>query len=133
MLAAPGSAFQEKAMQRIVATFLLVLALGANVAAIAQVTSAAPAHACCRRNAAQHHQCHESAASDQLHVHSTECCNRDCCRSAATARWANPGRLNTAISILVVEIHSDEVQPLGPATEASGSQSTRAPPRISIA
>jgi ferredoxin-like protein FixX len=119
-------------MQRIVATFLLLLAVAANVAAIAQVTTAAPPHACCRRSAPHH--CHESASSDQLHIHGTDCCNRNCCRvAAATSQWANPQPLSSAAVALQVDFHAIEAQPTAPATLFAPSQSTRAPPQISIA
>jgi len=113
-------------MQRIVATFLLLLALGANITAIAQVTSAVPAHACCRRNAAHH--CHESGSSESTNVHGTGCCNHDCCRAATTSQWAYPlpSAVPAASLVLAAELSAANLPKAGCVPAAS--KSTRGPP-----
>jgi hypothetical protein len=117
-------------MQRLTAKFLLLFALFGTVAPIAMAITA-PQHACCVRKT---HHCHESASPDstQLAIRS-QTCDHDCCRAAATSRWANTElRINPA-AVQNIETNITDSQPRPPAAQHSASQSTRAPPQLSIA
>jgi hypothetical protein len=127
-----GSA-SPKRMHRLTARILLLFALAGTFVPLALAATAAPPHACCRRKAA--HPCHDSAAieSDQLAIRSAGCCNHDCCRAVTTSQWANPQPGITASFAPNVDAQIRDPHPASPASELSASQSTRAPPQISIA
>src|ERR1700736_708166 len=77
-------------MHRLTAKLLLLFALVGNLTPLTLAAVAAPLHACCARKAAKH--CHESAASEQNQpsIRASGCCGHDCCRAAATTKWAHP-------------------------------------------
>jgi hypothetical protein len=119
-------------MQRLTARFLLLFALVGTFIPLAQASTPAPPHACCIRKA---HHCHEAASpeSTQLVITATACCGHDCCRAATTSQWANPQPGITAFSVHNVDDRLADSPSRIPATQLSQSQSTRAPPQISIA
>jgi len=116
-------------MQRLIARFLLMFALvGTFVPLSLAVTTARP-HACCIRKAV--HQCHGSEPGQRT-IGSTSCCSHDGGR-AVTSRSVHvqspltldgPVSLNTRIAESTLR---------DPATKLYTSQSTRAPPQVSIA
>jgi hypothetical protein len=120
-------------MQRLTARFLLLFALAGTFVPLALAVTAAPPHACCVRKAT--HQCHGSAAveSDQPAIHGTGCCNHDCCRAVTTSQSAHPQPSLASASARSVAARINESHAETPATGLLGSQSTRAPPAISIA
>lgn len=119
-------------MHRLTARFLLLLALVGSFAPLALAATAAPEHACCLRKGV--HQCHGSAPeSDQRSIRNTSCCNHDCCRAATTSQWAHAQPPVTAPFAPNIETRILEARISSPATQRFSSQSTRAPPQISIA
>ena len=127
-----GSA-SPKRMHRLTARILLLFALAGTFVPLALAATAAPPHACCRRKGA--HPCHDSAAieSDQLAIRNAGCCNHDCCRAVTTSQSANPQPGMIASFAPNVDAHITDPHPTTPASELSASQSTRAPPQVSIA
>src|ERR1700682_2002893 len=77
-------------MHRLTAKLLLLFALVGNITPLTLAAVAAPLHACCARKAAKH--CHESAASEpnEPSIRASSSCGHDCCRAAATTKWAHP-------------------------------------------
>ncbi|MGP0019667.1 MAG: hypothetical protein ACLPHP_13930 [Candidatus Sulfotelmatobacter sp.] len=119
-------------MQRLTARFLLLLALVGTFVPLALAATAAPEHACCLRKGV--HQCHGSAPeSDQRSIRDTSCCHHDGCRAVTTPQWANTQPPVTAPFQQNVETSLAESRADSPATKLFSSQSTRAPPQISIA
>jgi hypothetical protein len=119
-------------MQRLTARFLLLLALAGTFAPLALAATAAPEHACCLRKGV--HQCHGSAPeSDQRSVRDTSCCNHECCRAVTTSQWAHAQPQVSTPSVQNIEARLADSQTVYPATKRFSSQSTRAPPQISIA
>ena len=117
-------------MQRLTAKFLLLFALFGTVVPVAMAVTA-PQHACCVRKT---HHCHEPASPDstQLAI-SSQTCDHDCCRGVSASQWANIElRINLAV-VRNIETHTGNSQPRTPAAQHSASQSTRAPPQLSIA
>ncbi len=117
-------------MQRLTAKFLLLFALFGTVVPIAMAVTA-PQHACCVRKT---HHCHETASPDsaQLAI-SSQTCDHDCCRGVSTSQWANAElRINLSVA-QNIETTITETQPCTPAAQHAASQSTRAPPQLSIA
>lgn len=114
-------------MQRLIARFLLLVALVGNLGPLAVAAAIAPPHACCVRKAVHH--CHSVAVSesDQLIIRDAGCCNHDCCRAVTTARWAhaqppvnvfyaqNVSRLDqpnpVSLNIELLEFHSSRAPP----------------------
>jgi hypothetical protein len=120
-------------MHRWIARFLLLVALGGTFGPLARAATTAPPHACCVRKPLHH--CHASVGveTEQLVIRSADCCNHECCRAITGARWAH-ARLSAATSFTQsVEAYLDRSTPVSPTTEFSTFQSTRAPPRFSIA
>jgi len=118
-------------MQRRTAILLLLLALVGTFVPVALAVTAASPHACCLRAA---HKCHAMAGeSEQLAFRSTGCCNHDCCRAVTTAQWAHVQAGTAGSSPQNLDARIVEAQPLNPAAVFSASESTRAPPQISIA
>ena len=119
-------------MQRLTARFLLLFALAGTFVPLALAATTAPAHACCIRKT---HHCHEVASpeSTQLVISATTCCDHDCCRAATTSQWANPQPGIPAVVAQNVEARIAGSQSRTPATPLFASQSTRAPPQLSIA
>jgi len=117
-------------MQRLIAKFLLLFALIGTIVPIAMAVTA-PQHACCIRKT---HHCHESASSDsaQLAI-SSQTCDHDCCRGVTTSQSANlqPG-LSPAV-LQIIETDITDSHPRTPTAQHSASQSTRAPPQLSLA
>jgi hypothetical protein len=122
-----------KRMHRLTAKILLLFALAGTVVPLALAATAAPPHACCRRKAA--HPCHESVflESSQLAIRGTGCCSQDSGRAATTSQWANPQPGLASVFTANVDAQVTDSHPTTPASELSASQSTRAPPQISIA
>jgi len=119
-------------MQRLTARFLLLFALVGTFVPLALAVTAAPPHACCIRKAA--HPCHGSSSeAEQRTVRGPGCCNHDCCRAATTAQWAHPRGWLASTIVQNVDARIAESLAGTPATELLASQSTRAPPPISIA
>src|SRR5579872_4605865 len=120
-------------MHRWTAKFLLLFALVGTLVPLALAATAAPPHACCLRKSV--HQCHGTASSeaDQRSVSSTACCNHDCCRAVTTSQCAHPQTSLASAGAPVVDSRIAEPQRSAPATERSASQSTRAPPQVSLA
>src|SRR5450432_1874124 len=121
---------KPKSMQRLTAKFLLLFALVGTVVPIAMAVTA-PQHACCVRKT---HHCHESASPDstQLAI-SSKTCDHDCCRAVSTSQWANPQLGISPAVVQNVATHTADSQPRTPTAQHSASQSTRAPPQLSIA
>jgi hypothetical protein len=124
-------------MHRLIARFLLLVALVGNLAPLALAAAASPPHACCVRKAVHH--CHDSVASDQIQeagqpvIRGTSCCNHDCCRALTTSRWAQAQQPTATSFAQNVEAYLGQSIPVSPTTAVSSFQSTRAPPHISIA
>jgi hypothetical protein len=126
----------DETMQRLTARFLLMFALVGTFVPLALAATAAPAHSCCLRKAA--HQCHQPANAsadepDQRSIHGAGCCSHDCGRAATTSQWADPQPSLTPVFAQNVEgcVATSHNQVL--ASELFASQSTRAPPQLSIA
>jgi hypothetical protein len=123
-------------MQRLTARSLLLFALiGTLVPPVLAVTAAA-AHSCCLRKSA--HRCHQPASataaeSDQRSIHGAGCCNHDCCRAVTTAHWADPRPSLAPIVAPKVEGCIAASDSRAAVNELLASQSTRAPPQISVA
>jgi len=119
-------------MHRLTARFLLLFALLGAFAPLALAVTAPSPHACCRRMG---HRCQGSAVaeSDQLAVHGTGCCNHDCCRAVTTSQWASPQPWAAAAFAEKKAGSVGESHATIPANQLPSSQSTRAPPRISLA
>ena len=118
-------------MQRLTARFLLLFALAGTFVPLALAATTAPAHACCIRKT---HHCHEAASPESTQVISaTTCCDHDCCRAATTSQWANPQPGMPAVVAQNVEARIAGSQSRPPATPLFASESTRAPPQLSIA
>jgi hypothetical protein len=116
-------------MQRLTAKLLLLFALVGTIAPIAMAVTA-PQHACCLRKT---HHCHESASAETTELAvSSQTCDHDCCRAASTSQWANPQLGIRPALVQNVETHITDSHPRTPAAQHSPSQSTRAPPQISV-
>jgi len=119
-------------MQRLTARFLLLFALAGTFVPLALAATTAPPHACCIRKAA--HQCHgASPEADRRSVRGIGCCNHDCCRAVTTSQWAHPRQSLASTIAQNVDARIAESRAGTPATELLASQSTRAPPIVSIA
>jgi hypothetical protein len=139
MLAALGDVSHSlgNTMQRFTARLLLLFALAGTFVPLALAATAAPAHACCVRNT---HHCHSaglhtdtSAQSDELILHSAGCCNHDCCRGVTLTHSASP---QSNIALAAAELASQLIQTQtsdAPGARFSSSQSTRAPPQLTLA
>jgi hypothetical protein len=119
-------------MQRLTARLLLLLTLGGTVIPLALAATTAPPHACCLRKA---HKCHDSTASEsnQLALRSTGCCNQDCCHAVTTSQSACPQPGITSAFAQNVDLHTPGLRSSAPAAALIASQSTRAPPQVSLA
>jgi len=118
-------------MQRLTARFLLLFALAGTFVPLALAATAAPEHACCLRKGV--HQCHGSVPeSDQRSIRDTSCCPRDG-RAVTTSQWAHAQPSVTSVVTQNIEARIAEPHSESPATKRFASQSTRAPPHISIA
>src|SRR5271169_1781281 len=116
-------------MQRLIARFLLLFALAGTFVPLALAATAAPPHACCLRKS--FHQCHGSDP-DERAIRSAACCNHDCCRAVTTSQCAHPQPRMTALFPQNVSARAAELNPDSPAADLSASQSTRAPPQVSL-
>jgi hypothetical protein len=121
-------------MHRLIAKFLLLVALVGNLGPLALAATAAP-HACCIRKAVHH--CHDSLASPsetgKLVIREAYNCNHDCCRAVTTARWAQAQPSAAASFVQNIEAYLGHSNPVSPSTEPASFQSTRAPPHLSVA
>ena len=118
-------------MQRLTARFLLLLGLVGSFLPIALAATAATPHACCIRRAV--HQCHGSfSLSDDRAVRSSNCCNHDCCRGVHVSQSARPHPSLPTIA-LKADIRFAHSQTEAVSTFLLTTQSSRAPPQISIA
>jgi len=132
MLTSLWGSDSQTEMHRLTARFLLLLALVGTFVPVALAATSAPQHACCLRIAA--HQCHGSAPeSDQRSVRDTACCHRDCGRAVTTSQWASPQPWAQSVIDQSIEARISESRTDSPASKLFSSQSTRAPPQISIA
>jgi len=114
-------------MHRLVARLLLLVALVGNFAPPALALTAAPPHACCRRQAGR--QCHETLASETgLVIRDAGCCNHECCRALTSAQWAHALPKLAAFFLQTVKAPPAASQPKSPATASAEFQSSRAPP-----
>jgi hypothetical protein len=119
-------------MHRLTARFLLLFAIVGTFAPLALAGTAAPQHACCLRKGV--HQCHGSAPeSDRRSIHDTSCCNHDGRRAVTTSQWAQALQATTAAFVQDIEARIAESRTDSPDAKRFSSQSTRAPPEISIA
>jgi hypothetical protein len=120
-------------MHRLIARFLVLVALVGNFAPLALAAVAPPSHACCVRKAVHH--CHDSAISEaeQLLIRSASCCQHDCCRAVTTAQWAHAQPRAAAGFAQNVEAHLGQSNPASLDTTRFSFQSTRAPPHLSVA
>jgi hypothetical protein len=119
-------------MHRLIAKFLLLVALVGNLAPLALAATAAPLHACCVRKAV--HRCHDSLASEQvsetaqLVFRDAGGCNHDCCRAVTTTRWAHAQSRASASCVRNVEAYLGQSSKVPSNAEVSRFQPTRAPP-----
>ncbi|MHB8216682.1 MAG: hypothetical protein ACYDDS_11430 [Candidatus Sulfotelmatobacter sp.] len=118
-------------MHRLTARLLLLFALVGKLAPLTLAVTAPP-HACCVRKAAHH--CHDSTApeSDQLVIRTAPCCNSNCGRAVITVRWASPPPPANGFCALKLEHHFSPRDLIFPNTNNSRTQSTRAPPYLSL-
>jgi hypothetical protein len=124
--------FAPQTMQRLTARFLLLFALFGTFVPLVLAATAAPQHSCCLRKAA--HQCHTTATdSDQRTIHGAGCCNHDSCRAVTTSQWADPQPSLAPLYAPNVEGCIAVSHAGALATELFASQSTRAPPQVSLA
>ena len=117
-------------MQRLTARFLLLFALVGTFAPLALAVAAEPPHACCLRKSA--HQCHGSDP-DERFIRGNSCCNQNYSRAVTMSQWAYPQSLLASVSVQTVEARLAEKRADAPVTELLLSQSTRAPPQVSLA
>ncbi len=117
-------------MQRLTARFLLLFALLGTFVPLALEVTAAPPHACCLRKSA--HQCHGSDPEERA-FRDTSCCNQNYSRAVTTSQWAHPRSSLASLSVRTVEARLIESRVQAPANRRFASQSTRAPPQVSIA
>jgi hypothetical protein len=119
-------------MHRLTARFLLLFALVGTFAPLALAATAAPEHACCLRKGV--HQCHGSAPeSDQRSIRDS-CRYHDGCRAVTTSQWAHAQpRSSDTVRAEIVKARIAESPAASPDAKRFSSQSTRAPPQISIA
>jgi len=117
-------------MQRLTARFLLLFALVGTFVPPALAVTAAPPHACCLRKSV--HQCHGSDP-DERAIRSNSCCNQNYSRAVTTSQWAHPQSSLVSLSVRKVESRLTESRAESPASKLFASQSTRAPPQLSIA
>jgi hypothetical protein len=113
-------------MHRLIARFLLLVSLAANLGPLATAIVAAPLHACCVRKA---HQCHDSE-TEQLVIRDASCCSHDCGRAITTSQWAQAQPLAAAFCAPKIETHFCKSIKSSPNTEAPSFQSTRGPPQF---
>jgi hypothetical protein len=116
-------------MQRLTAKLLLLFALVGTFVPLALAVTAAPPHACCLRKAV--HQCHGSDP-DERAIRGNSCCGPNSSRAVTTSQFAHPGTSLASISAQTVEAQVAESRTKTPATKLFASQSTRAPPQVSI-
>jgi|CZKD01.1.fsa_nt_gi hypothetical protein len=117
-------------MQRLTARFLLLFALVGTFVPLALAVTAAPPHACCLRKSA--HQCHGSDP-DERAIRGNSCCNQSYSRAVTTSQWAHLQSSLVSLSVRMVEARLAESRVEAPATNHFASQSTRAPPQLSLA
>ena len=117
-------------MQRLTARFLLLFALVGTFVPLTLAVTAAPPHACCLRKSA--HQCHGSDPNERA-IRGNSCCNQNYSRAVTTPQWAHPQSSLASLSIGTVEARLAETRVEAPANELFASQSTRAPPQLSLA
>ena len=119
-------------MQRLIARFLLLVALVGNLAPLALAAAAPPPHACCLRKGV--HRCHDSLVSDsvasesELVIRDSGCCSQDCCHAVKTAQWAHAQPKLAAFFLQPVRVLRAASQSDAPASASAEFQSTRAPP-----
>ena len=120
-----------KPMQRLTARFLLFFAIVGTLVPLAIAVTTPPAHACCLRKTP--HPCHGSGSEeDQRSIHTTGCCNHDCCRAASTSRSADTQAYLGPLVAQAVDARIVESSVDTPSSDRFSSQSTRAPPHISL-
>ncbi|MGA2348115.1 MAG: hypothetical protein ABSF93_19045 [Candidatus Sulfotelmatobacter sp.] len=118
-------------MHRLTARFLLLFALVGTFAPLALAATAAPEHACCLRKGV--HQCHGSVPeSDQRFIRDS-CRYHDGYRAVTTSQWAHAQPQVATPFARSVKARIAESPAASPDAMRFSSQSTRAPPQISIA
>lgn len=117
-------------MQRLIARLLLLFALVGTFVPVALAVTAAPPHACCLRKAV--HQCHGSDPDERV-VRGNSCCTQSYSHAVTTPQFAHPRTSPVSISAPTVETKVPESPAETPTTNLFASQSTRAPPQVSIA
>jgi hypothetical protein len=117
-------------MQRLTARFLLLFALVGTFVPLALAVAAEPPHACCLRKSV--HQCHGSDP-DERAIRGNSCCNQNYSRAVTTSQWAHPQSSLASFSVRTIESRLAASRAEAPANEPFASQSTRAPPQLSIA
>jgi hypothetical protein len=117
-------------MQRLTARLLLLFALVGTFVPLALAVTAAPPHACCLRKAA--HQCHGSDP-DERAIRGNSCCNQNYRRAVTTSQWAHARSTLASLSLRTVEARLAKSRVQAPTNGLFASQSTRAPPQLSLA
>jgi hypothetical protein len=117
-------------MQRLTARFLLLFALLGTFVPLALAVTAESPHACCLRKAV--HQCHGSDP-DERAIRGNSCCNQGYSRAVTTSQFAHPQTSLASISAQTVEAQIVESPAETPTRKLFASQSTRAPPQVSLA
>lgn len=119
-------------MQRLTARLLLLIALAGTFIPLAMQAAAAPPRACCRRMAM--HRCHDAAAADpQEPIAGAPCCHHNCSRAVTTSQCAQPEPTGVGAFASEAQNCEPDFQSEIPDFEFLSTQSTRAPPQISIA
>jgi hypothetical protein len=117
-------------MQRLTARLLLLFALAGTFVPVALAVTAAPPHACCLRKAV--HQCHGSDPDERV-IRGNSCCSQSYNRAVTTSQCAHLRPSLAVIAAQNVEAQIAEARAETPSTTLFASQSTRAPPQVSIA
>lgn len=117
-------------MQRLTPRFLLLFALIGTFVPLALAVTAAPPHACCLGKSV--HRCHGSDPDERV-IRGNSCCNKNYNRAVITSQWAHPQSSLASFYVQTIESRLAQSRAEAPANELLSSQSTRAPPQLSIA
>ncbi|HEX8817486.1 MAG TPA: hypothetical protein VF753_18490 [Terriglobales bacterium] len=114
-------------MQRLVARFLLTLALSGVLAPVGLAASAPNPHACCKR----HPMADAPAGGVEIRA-VPGCCNHDGCGSVTTAQWADVGSAQGRLISSTVGIATLFLRASAPAPATDDAHSGRAPPQFFV-
>jgi hypothetical protein len=120
-------------MHRLIARFLLLVAIVGNFAPLALAATAAPAHACCVRKSV--HPCHGSLISEVEHlvIRAAACCNQQCGRAITTGQSADSQPRTTIFLEQAAEPHLAQSTSIAKNTDVCRLKSPRSPPHFSKA